>query len=84
MDIPLSAGLLISEKETDTGLEGQFRVLHPLLDSNGFMRYFGSWRGKSMFAAKRYKKDPAGSRCLDDDDDDNGRKGVASLLFITR
>lgn len=84
MDIPESAGVLISEKEIETGLEGQFRVLHPLLDSKGVMRYFGSWGGKAMFAAKRYKKDPGGGWDMEERDEIGALAGPARSAATNR
>jgi len=74
IDVPKKAGLLLSPTEMDTGLVGQFRVLHPLLDSKGVLKHFGNFSGK-LFAAKRYKKDPAGGWDMIDLDE----AGVAAL-----
>jgi hypothetical protein len=84
VDIPESAGILISEKEIETGLEGQFRVLHPLLDSKGVMRFFGSWGGKPMFAAKRYKMDPGGGWTMEERSEIAGLDGPAKSAATNR
>jgi hypothetical protein len=84
VDIPESAGILISEKEIETGLEGQFRVLHPLLDSKGVMRFFGSWGGKAMFAAKRYKMDPGGGWTMEERSEIAGLDGPARSAATNR
>ncbi|EKX41246.1 hypothetical protein GUITHDRAFT_142162 [Guillardia theta CCMP2712] len=60
VEIGTDAGVLLDENEMDTGLKGQFRVLHPLVDSKGVLAYWGDFGPGKLFAAKRYKKDPAG------------------------
>uniref|UniRef100_A0A7S0HCJ6 Alpha-type protein kinase domain-containing protein n=1 Tax=Hanusia phi TaxID=3032 RepID=A0A7S0HCJ6_9CRYP len=60
VEIGTEAGILLDENEMDTGLKGQFRVLHPLVDCKGVLAYWGDFGAGKLFAAKRYKKDPAG------------------------
>jgi hypothetical protein len=60
IEIPKKWGLKIAQKAMTTGLEGQFRVLHPLKDTKGVLAYFGDFGKGEKFAAKRYKKDPSG------------------------
>jgi len=60
VEIPKKWGLKIAEKAMTTGLEGQFRVLHPLKDTKGVLSFFGDFGKAPLFAAKRYKKDPGG------------------------
>jgi len=52
-----SAGIKMSPVPLGTALEGQFRVIHSLVDTRGCLRAFGEFGG-NMFVAKRYKKDP--------------------------
>ena len=54
-----------------TGLEGQFRVLHPMKDTKGVLAYFGNFGKGQLYAAKRYKKDPGGGY----DQVEGGREG---------
>mmetsp|Transcript_11877 Transcript_11877/g.27617 ORF Transcript_11877/g.27617 Transcript_11877/m.27617 type:complete len:785 (+) Transcript_11877:91-2445(+) len=84
VDVPEEGGLLISEKEMNTGLEGQFRVLHPLLDSKGLMRYFGDFGGKPMFAAKKYKTDPGGGWQMDEPADIDKMEGAQKSAALNR
>jgi len=86
IDVPAEeGGLLISEKELSTGLEGQFRVLHPLLDSKGLMRYFGDFTGnKAMFAAKKYKKDPGGGWDMDEPSEIENMTGASRSAALNR
>ena len=60
VEVPSKMGLLLAERPMTTGLEGQFRVLHPLRDTKGVLAFFGDFGKGYKFAAKRYKKDPGG------------------------
>lgn len=60
LELPKKAGIKIAEKPMSTGLEGQFRVLHPMKDTKGVLAYFGNFGKGQLYAAKRYKKDPGG------------------------
>ena len=51
------AGIKMSPVPIGTALEGQFRVIHSLVDTKGCLRGFGEFDG-NLFVAKRYKKDP--------------------------
>jgi len=84
VEVPEDGGLLISEAEMNTGLEGQFRVLHPLLDSKGLMRFFGDFGGKPMFAAKKYKTDPGGGWQMDDPADIDKMEGAQKSAALNR
>lgn len=65
VEVPVEAGLLLADAAVDTGLKGQFRVLHALRDTKGVLGFFGDFKA-NLYAAKRYKKDPSGGWDLDD------------------
>mmetsp|Transcript_31228 Transcript_31228/g.48929 ORF Transcript_31228/g.48929 Transcript_31228/m.48929 type:complete len:751 (-) Transcript_31228:241-2493(-) len=64
------AGILLAEQPMSTGLQGQFRNIHAMVDAKGVLAYWGDFHGK-LYAAKRYKKDPAGGWDMCDIDEIN-------------
>mmetsp|Transcript_81135 Transcript_81135/g.218009 ORF Transcript_81135/g.218009 Transcript_81135/m.218009 type:complete len:630 (-) Transcript_81135:159-2048(-) len=64
VEVPAEAGILLAEQAADTGLKGQFRVLHALRDTKGVLGFWGDFKA-NLYAAKRYKKDPSGGWDLD-------------------
>eukprot|EP00282_Hemiselmis_andersenii_P000283 CAMPEP_0114134680 /NCGR_PEP_ID=MMETSP0043_2-20121206/14305_1 /TAXON_ID=464988 /ORGANISM="Hemiselmis andersenii, Strain CCMP644" /LENGTH=903 /DNA_ID=CAMNT_0001228373 /DNA_START=1 /DNA_END=2709 /DNA_ORIENTATION=+ len=65
IDVHKKAGIKLARKPMGTALEGQFRVIYPLVDHGGCLKKWGDFNGR-LFAAKRYKKDPEGGWDLEE------------------
>mmetsp|Transcript_9077 Transcript_9077/g.18116 ORF Transcript_9077/g.18116 Transcript_9077/m.18116 type:complete len:749 (+) Transcript_9077:127-2373(+) len=66
VEVDSDAGIMLADKPMTTGLQGQFRCIHALVDAKNVLGYFGDFHGK-LFAAKKYKKDPSGGFDLIED-----------------
>mmetsp|Transcript_48546 Transcript_48546/g.114616 ORF Transcript_48546/g.114616 Transcript_48546/m.114616 type:complete len:744 (+) Transcript_48546:143-2374(+) len=66
IEVQQAQGVLLADKPMTTGLQGQFREIHAVVDTKGVLAYFGDFHGK-LYAAKKYKKDPAGGFDLIED-----------------